>query len=85
MDAIAEMAEAADADALAPAPAPVVYRKARPDLYTVLLVLALLAIIVATVFLYLETMEYGSPPFKGAPAPSVSLLKDALAFWPLVG
>ncbi len=43
------------------------YRKARPDLYTVLLVIALLAIIVAVIFLYLHMQVYnfelkGGPP-----------------------
>lgn len=43
-------------------------RKPAPDIYTVLLVVSLLAIIVATVFLYLEanSTEYGSPPYEGA-------------------
>jgi len=41
-------------------------RKPQPDVYTLMLVLALLAIIIGTVFLYLETKDYGSPPYKGA-------------------
>jgi hypothetical protein len=47
------------------------YNKPQPDVYTLMLLLSLLAIIVATVFLYLETMDYGSPPYRGGPAVSV--------------
>jgi len=53
------------------------YRKPQADIYTLLLLLALLAIIVATVFLYLETADYGSPPYQGAP--SASVLRDRSA------
>jgi hypothetical protein len=42
------------------------YRKPQADIYTLLLVLALVAIIVATVFLYLETSDYGSPPYQNS-------------------
>ena len=45
--------------------------KPQADVYTLMLLLALLAIIVATVFLYLETMDYGSPPYQGGPTVSV--------------
>jgi hypothetical protein len=43
------------------------YRKPRPDLYTILLVIALLAILVAILFLYLHMQAYefkfnGGPP-----------------------
>ncbi len=44
------------------------YSKPRADLYTVVLIVALLALIVGTVFLYLETKDYGSPPYQGAPS-----------------
>jgi hypothetical protein len=42
------------------------YRRARPDLYTVLLVIALLAIIVAIIFLYLHMQSYNFQ-WKGGP------------------
>jgi hypothetical protein len=41
------------------------FRKPRADLYTALLILALLAILVATVVLYWETSDYPAPSFKG--------------------
>jgi hypothetical protein len=49
---------------------PVVYRPAGPDVYTVLLVIALLAIIVSCVFLYLYMADYG---FKIKDGPRASL------------
>ena len=49
-----------------------VYRKPRPDFYTLLLFVAWSALVVATIFLYLETTEYGSPPWQGAPQVSFS-------------
>lgn len=44
-------------------------RKPPADIYTVFLAVALLALIVAVVFLYLETnsTEYGSPPYGALP------------------
>lgn len=44
------------------------HRKPRADLYTVMLLVAFLALIVATVMMYLETQDYGSPPYRGAPS-----------------
>jgi len=41
--------------------------KPRADLYTVLLLVAFLALVIGTVFLYLESAEYGSTP-SGEPA-----------------
>jgi hypothetical protein len=38
------------------------YRKPGPDLYTVLLLVAFLALAIGTVFLYLEGAEYGPTP-----------------------
>ena len=51
---------------LAPAPAGV-HRKPRPDLYTVLLAIALVAVLIGILFLYLEMQLYefkidGGPP-----------------------
>ena len=42
-------------------------RKPRADIYTVLLAIALVAIVVTTIFLYLETSDYGDQKTKGAP------------------
>ncbi len=47
-----------------------VYRKPQPDLYTVLLVIALLAIIVGIVFMYLELNAYD---FKAKGGPAVTM------------
>lgn len=49
------------------------YRKPRADLYTVLLVLALLAVLIGILFLYLE-METYDFKFKGGP--SVTMVTD---------
>jgi hypothetical protein len=50
------------------------YRKPRPDLYTALLVIALAALIVGCVMLYLELKMFD---FKHTGAPSVSWLPSA--------
>jgi hypothetical protein len=42
-------------------------RKPQADIYTVLLVIAFVAIISAIVFLYLETADYGTNKYSGAP------------------
>jgi hypothetical protein len=42
------------------------YRKPQADIYTVLLALALAAVILATIFAYLETSDYGDNKYKGA-------------------
>ena len=48
---------------------PTGYRKPRADLYTVLLIVALLALVIGTIFLYRETAQYeGKPPYKGVPS-----------------
>ena len=51
--------------AAAPAPAGP-YRKPQPDLYTVLLVLSLIAVLIGILFLYLEQETYEFQ-FKGGP------------------
>jgi hypothetical protein len=43
------------------------YRKPQADIFTVLLVISLLAIILGIVFLYLETADYGDQKTKGGP------------------
>jgi hypothetical protein len=52
------------------------YRKPQADIYTLLLLLSLVAVIMATVLLYLETKDYGSPPHKGAPSVSMSTSRE---------
>ena len=51
------------------------HRTPSVDIYTALLVIALVAIILATIFAYLETADYGDNKFQGAPsvvrAPSI--------------
>lgn len=59
--------------AAAPAPAGP-YRKPQPDLYTVLLVLSLIAILIGILFLYLEQETYEFK-FKNG-APPVAMVKD---------
>jgi hypothetical protein len=54
------------------------YRKPRTDLYTVMLVVALLALIVATVFLYLEAAMFGPTP-RGAPSVQTGMLWESPA------
>ncbi|NMC18907.1 MAG: hypothetical protein GYA33_00680 [Thermogutta sp.] len=39
------------------------YRPPQADIYTVLLAIALAAVIIGCVFLYLEVADYGSPPY----------------------
>ena len=49
------------------------YRKPQPDLYTVLLVLSLIAILIGILFLYLEQETY---EFKFKGGPPVAMLRD---------
>ena len=44
------------------------YRKPRADVYTVLLLVALIAMIVSCVVLYVEVLDYGENPLGAAPA-----------------
>jgi hypothetical protein len=57
-----------------PSPSEPVYRKPRADLYTVLLLVALLAMIAGCLCLYYEAApgEYGDKPYAGAPSVSAS-------------
>jgi len=64
------------------------YRKPRTDLYTVMLVVALMALVVATVFLYFESAMFGPTP-SGEPSvqtgwlwrsPAAELACDSLLF-----
>ena len=58
----------------APARAPAgPHRKARPDFYTVLLVLALVAVLVAILFLWLEMKAYD---YKSTGGPPVAMVRD---------
>ena len=43
------------------------YRTPQVDIYTALLAIALVAVILATVFAYLETSDYGDKKYQGAP------------------
>ncbi len=64
------------------------FRKPRADLYTVLLILSLLALIVGCVFMYLEVQDYGEEPYKGAPSVALPLdqqAEPALAFNAAIG
>mgnify|MGYP007083297560 CR=1 FL=1 len=47
------------------------YRKPRPDLYTVFLLIAFLALAVGAVFLFLEAADYGPTP-AGRPSVQTS-------------
>ena len=42
---------------------PMEYRTAQVTIYTILLAIALVAIIIGCVFLFLEVQDYGSPPY----------------------
>ncbi len=53
------------------------FRKPRPDLYTALLIISLVAIVVGCLFLWMETdpLEYpGKPPYKNLPPVSMSTI-----------
>jgi hypothetical protein len=52
------------------------YRKPRADLYTILLVIALLAILVAILFLYLHMQSYN---FEIKAGPPVAMIATRLA------
>jgi hypothetical protein len=57
------------------------YRKPRADLYTILLVIALLAILVAILFLYLHMQTYN---FEVKAGPPVAMIAANLAV-PMIG
>ena len=65
-DFSAEDEETEDEDEISGKNKPIEYRPPRMDLYTMLLVLSLIFIILATVLHWLEVppTEYGNPPFK---------------------
>ena len=48
------------------------YRKPQADIYTVLLAVALAAVLLATIFAYLETSDYGDQKYRGAPPAPVA-------------
>ena len=50
---------------------PVRYRKPKADVYTLLLAIALVALIIACIFAYMEIKDYGASPFSGAPSAAV--------------
>lgn len=56
---------------------PVRYRKPKADVFTLLLGIALAALIVACIFAYLEIKEYGASPFSGAPSVAVPVERPA--------
>lgn len=59
------------------------YRKPRADIYTVLLVIAVVALLIACILLYLETVEYpDKPPWSGGPSvqvPATTLVEAGTA------
>lgn len=56
---------------------PVRYRKPKADIYTLLLGIALVALIIACVCAYLELKAYGPSPFSGAPSVAVPVERPA--------
>lgn len=50
---------------------PVRYRKPKADIYTLLLGIALVALIIACIFAYMEIKDYGASPFSGAPSAAI--------------
>lgn len=56
------------------------YRKPRADLYTILLVIALLAILTAILFLYLHMQSYNFE-LKGSPPPPMASIATRLMTW----
>lgn len=56
------------------------YRPPRADIYTVLLAIALVAVIVGCVFLFLEVSDYGSPPYpEGGVTVQAASVRESLA------
>lgn len=56
------------------------YRPPRADIYTVLLAIALVAVIVGCVFLFLEVSDYGSPPYpEGGVTVQAASLTESLS------
>lgn len=56
------------------------YRPPRADIYTVLLAIALVAVIVGCVFLFLEVSDYGSPPYpEGGVTVQAASVTESLA------
>lgn len=57
------------------------YRPPRADIYTVLLAIALAAVIVGCVFLFLEVSDYGSPPYPegGVTVQAASVMESLVA------
>ncbi|MCR4415685.1 MAG: hypothetical protein NUV77_25005 [Thermoguttaceae bacterium] len=56
------------------------YRKPRADLYTVMLLVAWLALLVGIALLYFETAEYGSPPWSRSGSAPTSPAAAAVAW-----
>lgn len=50
---------------------PVRYRKPKADIFTLLLGIALVALIIACVVAYLEIEDYGADPISGVPSAAV--------------
>ena len=57
------------------------YRKPRVDIYTVLLALALVAIIIGCVVLYLDVAEYGEQPYQLGLSAPVEQEDGARTYW----
>lgn len=61
-------------------------RKPQPDIYTLLLAIALVAMIICVIMLYMETAKYGQDPTGGVPpvvqvVPSSPLDFDSAVCW----
>ncbi len=52
---------------------PVRYRKPKADIYTLLLAIALVALIIACFLAWKEISDYGDQPFSGAPSAAVTV------------
>ena len=69
------------ADAAAPIRPTVAHRKPKADLYTILLIVSLLAVLLGILFLYLFNRDYEFK-YKGAPKASISRPASGLAVTP---
>jgi len=64
-------------------------RKAQPDIYTVLLAIALVAMIICIILLYMETADYGPNKTSGVPRvvrcemPPTFTISKAVCYTPL--
>lgn len=58
------------------------YRKPRADIYTLMLALALVAIVIGCICLYLEVADYGPSPYQLTLSVPLTLDRSPATGWP---